>query len=65
MRCQRAALPLMLLALTGCATLPGGPRWGQNVTIKPGWARAPRGHLGGHGSLGLGSARRCRSAAVR
>ncbi len=42
MRGLRAALPLTALALTGCATLPGGPRWGQNVTIKPGWARVRR-----------------------
>lgn len=30
---------LLLLCLTGCAALPGTRRWGEDVTIAPGWAR--------------------------
>ena len=32
-------LPLLLLLLTGCATLPNAPRWGENATLRPGWDR--------------------------
>lgn len=42
MRPSRAALTPVMLALTGCAALPGAPRWGQNVTVRPGWARVRR-----------------------
>ena len=41
-RLRAVVLLAALLALTGCATLPGGPRWGQNVTVRPGWARVRR-----------------------
>jgi membrane-associated phospholipid phosphatase len=34
----RLALPLIVLALAGCTTLPSR-NWGQNVTVAPGWAR--------------------------
>jgi membrane-associated phospholipid phosphatase len=27
------------LILAGCGTLPGGGRWGEGVTLRPGWAR--------------------------
>lgn len=30
---------LAILSLAGCATLPGGERWGADVTIAPGWMR--------------------------
>ena len=30
----------MALSLAGCGTLPNGDRWGGDVTIRPGWARA-------------------------
>lgn len=42
MRGARAAVALTLLALAGCATVPGGGHWGQNVTVAPGWARVRR-----------------------
>jgi len=38
----RAPAPVVVLAalsLAGCATLPGGDRWGSKVTIAPGWTR--------------------------
>ncbi len=28
---------LVLASLSGCATWPGGRRWGENATISPGW----------------------------
>jgi hypothetical protein len=34
----RAALPLIVLALAGCSTLPSR-NWGEDVTVAPGWAR--------------------------
>lgn len=34
-----ASVPIVL-SLAGCATLPNGQRWGDEVTIAPGWARA-------------------------
>ncbi len=35
-----AALSLLLvLCLTGCASLPGARRWGEDATISPGWER--------------------------
>ena len=37
----RLALPLIVLALAGCTTLPSS-NWGQNVTVAPGWARVRR-----------------------
>lgn len=37
----RLALPLIVLALSGCTTLPSR-NWGQNVTAAPGWARVGR-----------------------
>ncbi|HET9106827.1 MAG TPA: phosphatase PAP2 family protein [Steroidobacteraceae bacterium] len=37
----RLALPLIVLALAGCTTLPSR-NWGQNVTVAPGWARVGR-----------------------
>ena len=41
--CRLRALALLAaLALGGCATLPGTARWGQNVTVRPGWARVRR-----------------------
>lgn len=42
MRRLRAAVLLAVLTLTGCATLPEGGHWGQNVTVRPGWARVRR-----------------------
>lgn len=30
----------MALSLAGCGTLPNGDRWGDDVTLTPGWARA-------------------------
>ncbi len=30
---------LVLASLTGCATLPGARRWGEDATISPGWER--------------------------
>ncbi len=38
----RATLPLAVLMLAGCATLPASRNWGQNVTVAPGWARVRR-----------------------
>lgn len=34
------AAVLAALSLAGCATLPDGHRWGGDVTVRPGWARA-------------------------
>ncbi len=42
MRLARAALLPAALALAGCATPPGVRPWGENVTIRPGWARVRR-----------------------
>lgn len=39
MRALVAAAVLTTLTLAGCATLPGGQRWGGDVTVAPGWAR--------------------------
>ena len=39
MRALAAVVVLAALSLAGCATLPGGGRWGANVTIAPGWAK--------------------------
>jgi membrane-associated phospholipid phosphatase len=44
MRRPRAALPLLVLALSGCASVPSR-NWGQGVTVAPGWARV------GHAAL--------------
>jgi len=41
----RAALLPVVLALAGCATLPGNRNWGRNVTVAPGWTRV------GHAAL--------------
>jgi len=30
---------LLILALSGCATLPSGREWGQDVTLRPGWQK--------------------------
>ncbi|MEJ2698889.1 MAG: phosphatase PAP2 family protein [Desulfuromonadales bacterium] len=32
-------LPLLLFLLAGCSTLPNGPQWGRDATLRPGWAR--------------------------
>jgi membrane-associated phospholipid phosphatase len=32
-------LPLLLFLLAGCSTLPNGPQWGRDSTLRPGWAR--------------------------
>jgi membrane-associated phospholipid phosphatase len=42
MRGPQALVLIAALALTGCATLPGEPHWGQNVTVEPGWSRVRR-----------------------
>lgn len=42
MRWLRATVLLTILALAGCATLPGARPWGQGVTVRPGWARVRR-----------------------
>jgi membrane-associated phospholipid phosphatase len=35
----RAAVPIGMLSLCGCATLPDGREWGEDATITPGWQR--------------------------
>ena len=40
MRALPAVAVLTALALAGCATLPNGDRWGSDVTVTAGWARA-------------------------
>jgi membrane-associated phospholipid phosphatase len=40
MRAPLAIAVLTALSLAGCATLPDGHRWGGEVTLTPGWARA-------------------------
>jgi membrane-associated phospholipid phosphatase len=40
MRALPAAAALTALSLAGCAALPDGRRWGGDVTLTPGWARA-------------------------
>ena len=42
MRPLRALALLAAFALDGCATLPGAARWGQHVTVRPGWSRVRR-----------------------
>jgi membrane-associated phospholipid phosphatase len=37
--CAYSAGLFLVLVLCGCATLPGGREWGQDVTLKPGWHR--------------------------
>jgi membrane-associated phospholipid phosphatase len=39
MRPRSALLAIAMLWLTGCATLPNGHGWGQDVTVTPGWER--------------------------
>ena len=39
MRGRLASSVLAALTLTSCASLPNGHRWGQDVTLAPGWAR--------------------------
>ncbi len=36
-----AALPIVL-ALCGCGTMPSGRRWGEDVTLAPGWEQVGR-----------------------
>jgi membrane-associated phospholipid phosphatase len=37
---RRSILALFLsIALSGCATLPNGHRWGEDATLYPGWSR--------------------------
>jgi membrane-associated phospholipid phosphatase len=38
-RALPAVVVLAALSLAGCATLPGGGRWGADATIAPGWAQ--------------------------
>jgi membrane-associated phospholipid phosphatase len=40
MHARWAIAALAALSLAGCATLPNGDRWGSDVTLAPGWARA-------------------------
>ncbi len=42
MHAPRALVLVAALALSACATLPGQPHWGRNVTAEPGWARVRR-----------------------
>lgn len=42
MRCVRAVALLAVLGIAGCATAPDARHWGQNVTVRPGWARVRR-----------------------
>jgi hypothetical protein len=37
MRALPAAAALTALSLAGCATLPNGHRWGDDVRVAPGW----------------------------
>ncbi len=39
MNVRRFVGALAVLSSTGCATLPNGRGWGEDVTIAPGWAR--------------------------
>ena len=39
MRVQPSVCVLTALSLAGCAALPNGRGWGQDVTLAPGWAR--------------------------
>lgn len=39
MHARATVAALAALSLAGCATLPGGDRWGAKVTITPGWTR--------------------------
>jgi hypothetical protein len=36
---MRIAAVVVLLALTGCGTLPSGRGWGEEATFRPGWER--------------------------
>src|SRR5579862_6414827 len=40
MRSRPAVAIGLAVSLAGCATLPNGERWGGDVTLTPGWARA-------------------------
>ena len=34
-----SALVMYCALLTGCGTLPDGGRWGEKITVSPGWER--------------------------
>jgi len=38
-RCLHHLTVLLIIALSGCSTLPNGHRWGADATLRPGWDR--------------------------